>query len=53
MCTSDGCNADTYDLMEELGYDFSKPSSLGHVIDAKLYGANDTQKMYSNNMTEL
>jgi len=43
--TSDGFNLDAYKLMEELGYDFSKPPSVGHAIDAKPYKSNDAQKM--------
>ena len=31
--------------MEESGYDFNKPPSLGCVIDVKPYGPNDMQQM--------
>ena len=42
---SDAFDPDAYKLMEESGYGFNKPSSPGHVIDAKPYGPNDVQKM--------
>jgi len=45
MCTSDGFDPNTYKLMEELGYDFSKPPSPGHVIYARPRGGNDTKKI--------
>jgi len=41
MCISDGFDPDAYNLIEESGYDFSKPSSPRQVIDAKPYGLND------------
>jgi len=34
-----------YKLMKESGYDFSKPLSLGYVIDPKPYGLNGAQEM--------
>jgi len=43
--TRDGFDLNAYKLMKKLEYDFSKPSSLGRVIDAKPYGPNDAQKM--------
>ena len=43
--TTDGFDPDPYKLMEELRYNFPKLLSLGQVIEAKPYGANDTQKM--------
>jgi len=43
--TSDGFDSDAYKLMEELGYNFSKLPSPGHVIDEKPCGPNDAQKM--------
>jgi len=45
MRTSDGFNLNGYKLMEKSGYDFSKPPSPGHVIEAKPYVLNDMQKM--------
>jgi len=45
LCTSYGFDSNTYKLMEESGYDFNKPPSSRHVIDAKPYRLNDTQKM--------
>ena len=45
MCTSGGFDLDTYKVMEESGYDFTKPLSLGHIIEAKPYGPTDTQKI--------
>jgi len=53
VCTSDGFNSDAYKLMEESGYDFSKPPSLGHIIDAKPYGLNDKQKMVQKQGDEI
>jgi len=38
--TSDGFDPDIYKLLEESGYDFSKPPSPGYVIDAKPDGPN-------------
>jgi len=43
--TSDGFDPDAYKLMEESRYDFSKPPSLGLVINAKPDGPNVAQKM--------
>jgi len=44
--TSDGFDLDTYNkLMEGSGYDFSKPPSIGHVIDTKLYGPKDMKEI--------
>jgi len=42
---SDGFDLDAYKLMEESGYDLSKPPFSGHAIDAKPYEPNDTKKM--------
>jgi len=39
--------------MEESGYGFPKPLSLGHVIKAKPYGPNATQKMIQRQGNEL
>ena len=39
--TSNGFDPDTYKLMDELGYHFSKPPSPGHVIDSNPYEPND------------
>ena len=41
-CTSDGFNPNAYMLMRRSGYDFSKPSLMGSVIEARPYGLNDT-----------
>ena len=46
--TSDGFDSDAYKLMDESRYNFSKPPSPRHIIDAKPYGPNDTQKMVEN-----
>jgi len=43
--TSDGFDQDAYKLMEESGYDFSKLSSPGYVIDVKSYGPNGAENM--------
>jgi len=40
--TSYGFDPDAYKLMEESGYDSSKPPSSRHVINAKLHRLNDT-----------
>jgi len=42
VSTSYGFDLDAYKLMEESGYEFTKQLSLGHVIDPKPYGPNDT-----------
>jgi len=42
---SDEFDPDTYKLMKESGYDFSKQPSPRHVINTKPYGPNDAQKM--------
>ena len=42
--TNDGFDPNAYKLMKKYGYDFDKPISLGHVIEAKPYGINETQK---------
>jgi len=42
---SDAFDPNPNKLLKELGYDFSKPPSPMHVIEAKLYGPNDKQKM--------
>jgi len=44
MRRSGGFDPDVYNLMEELGYDFTKPLSLGQVIKANPYVSNDTEK---------
>jgi len=41
VCTSDRFYSEAYELMEESGYNFSKPPSPGHIIDAKPYEPND------------
>jgi len=41
MHTSDGFDLFAYKLMKMSGYDFSKPTSLAYVIDAKPYGLNN------------
>ena len=46
--TSNGFDSDAYKLMDELGYNFSKLPSLGHIIDAKPYGSNDVRKIVQN-----
>ena len=51
--TSDEFDSDTYKLMEESGYDFSKPPSLGYVIDATPDRPNGAQKMVQKQMTKL
>ena len=43
--TSYGFNLNVYKLKKKSYYDFSKPSPLGNVIEAKPYGLNDTQQM--------
>ena len=43
--TSDGFDPNAYKLIKRSGYDFSKPSLLGSVIEVRLYGLNDTKKM--------
>ena len=43
--TSDGFDPNIYKLMEKSEYDLSKPSSLGHVVETKLSGPSDMQKM--------
>ena len=40
--TSDGFDQNAYKLMKKANYNFSKPPSLGNVIEAKPYGLNDT-----------
>jgi len=42
--TDDGFDPNAYKLMKKSGYDFDKPVSLGHVIEAKPHGINETQK---------
>jgi len=42
--TEDGFDLNAYKLMKKSGYDFNNPISLGHVIEAKPYGINETQK---------
>jgi len=42
--TDDGFDPNEYKLMKKSGYDFNKPVSLGHVIEAKPYGFNKRQK---------
>jgi len=44
VCTSDGFDPNVYQLIEKFNYDFSKPPSLGHVIEANSYALNDMQK---------
>jgi len=41
--TSDGFDPNTYKLIKKSRYDFIKPPSMGHVIEAKCYGPNDMQ----------
>jgi len=41
----DGHDPDAYKLMDELGYNFSKPPSPGNVINANPYRSNDAQKI--------
>ena len=40
--TDDGFDANAYKLMKKSGYNFDKPVSLGHVIEAKPYDINET-----------
>ena len=42
--TDDGFNPNAYKLMKKSGYESDNPISLGHVIEAKPYGINETQK---------
>jgi len=44
--TDNGCEPNGYKLMKKFSYDFKKLTlaSLRHVIDAKPYGINETQK---------
>ena len=57
VCTSDGFNLDACKLIEESGYDFNKPPSLGHVIDAKPYGVlgevNEVQSFVASHMKRI
>ena len=41
----DGFILNMYKLMKKSSYDFSKLTSSGHVIKAKLYGLNNTKNM--------
>jgi len=42
---SDEFDPDTYKLIEESRYDFSKLPSLGNFINTKPYGPSDAQKI--------
>jgi len=42
--TDDGFDPNVYKLMKKSSYDFNKPVSLGHVIEAKPYDINETSK---------
>ena len=42
--TDDRFDPNAYKLMKKSAYDFDKPVSLGHVIEAKPYDINETQK---------
>ena len=53
MRTSDGFDLDAYKLIEESGYNSSKPPSPRHVTDAKPYGPNDMKKWYRNGGDEI
>jgi len=44
VCTNDGFDPTVYKLMKKSSYDFNKPVSWGHVVEAKPYGINETQK---------
>ena len=44
VCTSDGFDLNAYMLMEKFGFDFSKPPSLRHVIEAELMGSMTRKK---------
>jgi len=37
VCASDEFNLNAYKLTKKFDYDFSKPTSLGHVVEAKPY----------------
>jgi len=45
MHTSHGFDPNAYKFMKKSDYDFNKPTSLGHVIEAKSYGLNGTQQI--------
>jgi len=45
MRTSNVFDPNAYKLMKRSGYDYSKPTSLEHVIDSKPYRLNNTQKV--------
>jgi len=45
MRTSDRFDPNAYELMKKFGYEFSQPTSLGLVIEAKPYGLNNTQRV--------
>jgi len=45
MCISDGFDPNAHKLMKRSSYDFSQPTSLGHVIEVKPHGLNNTQRI--------
>jgi len=40
----EGFDPNTYKLMENAGYDFQNPTTLGKVLEAKPHGLNETQR---------
>ena len=45
MHISNGFDPNTNKLMKRSSYNFSEPTSLGHVIEVKPYGLNSTQRI--------
>jgi len=45
MRISDGCDPNAHKLMKRSNHDFSQPTYLGHVIEAKSYKLDSTQRV--------
>ena len=45
MLTSDGFDLNAYKQINKSSYDVIKPTSLGHVIEDKIYDLNDMQRI--------
>ena len=45
MRISDGCDPNAHKLIKRFSHDFSQPTSLGHVIEAKPYRLDSTQRV--------
>jgi len=45
MRIGDGCDPNAHKLMKRSNHDFSQPTSLGHVIEAKSYRLNRSQRV--------